>query len=133
MTRRQVNFRPAPVTNDLLDLAVLIRQAKTRDWQFTRGRAAEEAVRAWALGVIEAEPELARISAVGLTVGAGAHDRDLAGLSKYLRAEPTTKETSAAADAIDDAAARPQLPDTTAVPEDEMQHPEATPETRRGR
>mgnify|MGYP003587671745 CR=1 FL=1 len=82
---RQINWRATPPTADLLDLAILVRQTVDADPTFTVKKAAEEAVRAWAVEQLAAHPDIAARSAVGLTLGAATATRDLPALTQYLR------------------------------------------------
>lgn len=82
---RQINWRATPPTADLLDLAILVRQTIDNDPTFTVKKAAEEAIRSWAIDQLADHPAIAARSAVGLTLGAATATRDLPALTHYLR------------------------------------------------
>lgn len=82
---RQINWRATPPTADLLDLAILVRQTVDNDPTFTVKKAAEEAIRSWAVDQLADHPDIAARSAVGLTLGAATATRDLPALTHYLR------------------------------------------------
>ena len=82
---RQINWRATAPTADLLDLAILVRQTVDNDPTFTVKKAAEEAIRSWAVDQLADHPDIAARSAVGLTLGAATATRDLPALTHYLR------------------------------------------------
>ena len=87
---RQINWRATAPTADLLDLAILVRQTVDNDPTFTVKKAAEEAIRSWAVDQLADHPDIAARSAVGLTLGAATATRDLPASSRT----PSTRSSS---------------------------------------
>ena len=84
---RQINWRATPPTADLLDLAILVRQTVDNDPTFTVKRAAEEAIRSWAVDQLADHPDIAARSAVGLTLGAATATRSFQAIRIAVNAE----------------------------------------------
>lgn len=114
---RQINWRATPPTADLLDLAILVRQTVDNDPTFTVKKAAEEAIRSWAVDQLAHHPEIAARSAVGLTLGAATATRDLPALTEYLR-DNNLDTIAGALDTLTSPAAgfAPPPPTATATP-----------------